>query len=44
MAVYKNRLAGRDTPLTILSDVYGPAAAPEETPLSAPVSLRSRAN
>ena len=43
LAVYKNRLAGRDTPLTILADVYGPAAPPEMVPLSAPVSLR-RAN
>jgi len=43
MAVYKNRLSGRDTPLTILTDVYGPAAVPDETPLSGPVSLR-RAN
>lgn len=43
MAVYKNRLAGRDMPLTILTDVYGPAAVPDQTPLSGPVSLR-RAN
>ena len=43
MAVYKNRLAARDTPLTILPDVYGPAAVPDAAPLSAPVSLR-RAN
>lgn len=43
LAVYKNRLAGRDTPLTILSDLYGPAAAPDTAPLSAPVALR-RAN
>jgi len=43
MAVYKNRLSSRDMPLTILTDVYGPAVVPDETPLSGPVSLR-RAN
>jgi len=43
LAVYKNRLAGRDTPLTILSDVYAPGAVPDAAPLNAPVSLR-RAN
>jgi soluble lytic murein transglycosylase len=40
MAVYKNRLAGRDTPLTILQDVYAPGPVPDAAPLSAPVSLR----
>lgn len=44
MAVYKNRISGRDTPLTILADVYGPGATPDAAPLSAPVSLRTRAN
>jgi soluble lytic murein transglycosylase len=28
MEIYKNRLTGRDQPLTIMTDVYGPAAAP----------------
>ncbi len=37
MEVYKNRLAGRDMPLTILGDLYAPAAAPNVAVLSAPV-------
>jgi soluble lytic murein transglycosylase len=44
MEVYKNRLAGRDMPLTILTDVYGPAAVPDVAALSAPVALRTKAN
>ncbi len=44
MEVYKNRLAGRDLPLTILTDVYAPAAVPDTAVLSAPVPLRIRAN
>ena len=35
MEVYKNRLAGRDMPLTILADLYGPAAPPDLPVLSA---------
>jgi soluble lytic murein transglycosylase len=40
-AVYKNRLAGRDTPLTILSDVYAPGAVPDMAPLNAPILRRA---
>lgn len=40
-AVYKNRLAGRDTPLTILSDVYAPEAVPDMAPLNAPALRRA---
>jgi soluble lytic murein transglycosylase len=36
MEVYKNRLAGRDMPLTILTDLYAPAAPPSMPVLSAP--------
>jgi soluble lytic murein transglycosylase len=35
MEVYRGRLAGRDMPLMILSDLYAPAAPPAEV-LSAP--------
>ena len=38
MEVYKNRLAGRDQPLTILTDLYGPAPAPDQAILNAPLS------
>ena len=38
MEVYKNRLAGRDTPLTILTDLYAPAAPPDAAILSPPVA------
>jgi soluble lytic murein transglycosylase len=44
MEIYKNRLTGRDMPLTILTDVYGPAAVPDVPVLSAPVTPRTRAN
>ena len=37
MEVYRNRLAGRDMPLTILADLYAPAATPNVAVLSAPV-------
>ncbi len=43
MEVYKNRLAGKDMPLTILADVYAPAAAPNVPVLSAPVTVPMRA-
>ncbi len=36
MEVYKNRLAGRDMPLTILTDVYGPASPPNQPVLNQP--------
>jgi soluble lytic murein transglycosylase len=36
MEVYKNRLAGREMPLTILTDLYAPAAPPNMPVLSAP--------
>src|SRR6185437_6353114 len=38
--VYKNRLAGRDQPLTILADLYAPAAPPSDV-LSPPVAVSS---
>ncbi len=38
MEVYKNRLAGRDQPLTILADLYAPATPPTGI-ISAPVTL-----
>ena len=30
MEVYRNRLAGRDLPLTILADLYAPASPPDQ--------------
>lgn len=36
MEVYKNRLAGRDMPLTIMADVYAPASAPAQAVLTPP--------
>ena len=47
MEVYKNRLAGRDMPLTIMADLYAPASPPAQTVLSPPpvaVSARPRTN
>jgi soluble lytic murein transglycosylase len=47
MEVYKNRLAGRDLPLTILSDLYAPAPPPTTAVLSAPTAAttaRTRTN
>jgi soluble lytic murein transglycosylase len=44
MEVYKNRLSGRDMPLTILADLYAPAVPPEAEALSGPVTVRTRAN
>ena len=38
MEVYKNRLAGRDLPLTILADLYAPASPANAAVLSAPVT------
>ena len=38
MEAYKNRMAGRDMPLTILADLYGPASPPDATVLSAPAT------
>ena len=34
MEVYKNRLAGRDMPLTILADLYAPASPPDQPVLT----------
>jgi peptidoglycan lytic transglycosylase len=42
MEVYKNRLAGRDLPLTILSDLYGPASPPDQPALEAPFRPSAR--
>ena len=42
MEAYKNRLAGRDMPLTILTDLYGPAAPPDVAVLS--IATRKQAN
>jgi len=36
MEVYKNRLAGRDMPLTILADLYAPVTPPNTPVLAAP--------
>lgn len=36
MEVYKNRLEGREMPLTIMADLYAPAPAPAETILPLP--------
>jgi soluble lytic murein transglycosylase len=45
MEVYKNRLAGRDLPLTILADLYAPASPPSVAVLSAPAAAtRIKAN
>jgi soluble lytic murein transglycosylase len=44
MEVYKNRLSGRDMPLTILADLYAPAVPPEAEALSGPVTVRTKAN
>ena len=42
MEAYRNRLAGRDMPLTILTDLYGPAASPDAAVLSSPVATTRR--
>jgi peptidoglycan lytic transglycosylase len=42
MEVYKNRLAGRDLPLTILQDLYGPASPPDHPVLDAPFRPSAR--
>jgi peptidoglycan lytic transglycosylase len=42
MEVYKNRLAGRDMPLTILQDLYGPAPPPDQPVLEAPFRPSAR--
>ncbi|MGZ5927850.1 MAG: lytic transglycosylase domain-containing protein [Rhizomicrobium sp.] len=45
MEIYKNRLAGRDLPLTILADLYAPASPPSIAVLSAPApAARIKAN
>ncbi len=36
MEVYKNRLAGRDMPLTIMADLYAPASPPAQAVLTPP--------
>jgi soluble lytic murein transglycosylase len=36
MEVYRTRLAGRDMPLTIMTDVYAPASPPRQAVLSPP--------
>jgi soluble lytic murein transglycosylase len=36
MEVYKNRLAGRDMPLTIMADLYAPVSPPSQAVLTAP--------
>ena len=43
MEVYKNRLAGRDLPLTIMADLYAPVSPPSLPVLSAPVTMPVRA-
>ena len=43
MEIYKSRLAGRDLPLTILADLYAPAAPPRLPVLDAPVTMPARA-
>jgi soluble lytic murein transglycosylase len=43
MEVYKNRLAGRDMPLTIMADLYAPVSPPSLPVLSAPVTMPVRA-
>ena len=43
MEVYKNRLTGRDQPLTIMVDLYAPAAPPRLPVLDAPVTMPARA-
>jgi soluble lytic murein transglycosylase len=42
MEVYKNRMAGRDLPLTILTDLYAPAPLPDVAVLNAPANLARR--
>jgi soluble lytic murein transglycosylase len=42
MEVYENRLAGRDMPLTILQDLYGPASPPDRPVLEAPFKPSAR--
>ena len=44
MEVYRNRLSGKDQPLTILTDLYGPVSPPATAVLTAPVTMRGRAN
>jgi soluble lytic murein transglycosylase len=41
--VYRNRLAGKDMPLQILSDLYAPAA-PQIVVLSAPAPAKPKTN
>jgi soluble lytic murein transglycosylase len=43
MEVYKNRLAGRDMPLTIMADLYAPVTPPPQAALTPPAT-RSRTN
>jgi soluble lytic murein transglycosylase len=44
MEVYRNRLSGKDQPLTILTDLYGPVPPPAAAVLAAPVTMRGRTN
>jgi soluble lytic murein transglycosylase len=46
MEVYKNRLAGRDVPLTVMADLYAPASPPAQAVLvpSRATATRSRTN
>jgi soluble lytic murein transglycosylase len=43
MEIYKNRLAGRDMPLTIMTDLYAPATLPGWPVLGAPAAAPVRA-
>lgn len=42
MEVYKNRLAGRDMPLTILADLYAPAPPPDQPVLTPTIRPSAR--
>jgi hypothetical protein len=44
MEVYRNRLSGKDQPLMILTDLYGPAPPPAAAVLTAPMTMRGRTN
>jgi soluble lytic murein transglycosylase len=44
MEVYRNRLSGKDQPLAILSDLYGPVAPPAAPILTPSPAPRTRAN
>jgi soluble lytic murein transglycosylase len=42
MEVYKNRLAGRDVPLTVMADLYAPAPPPAQAVLAPPRAAATR--